>query len=131
MKLLLDTHVFIWWVSEPNKIPKNVVTYIQDPGNYVFLSTASSWEVQIKIGIGKISFLEPWELIVRREIEQNSLEMLSVLLEHTFALGKLPLIHRDPFDRILMAQALSEELTLVTNDSFIRQYPDIKTLWKN
>ena len=120
----------IRWFSEPNKIPKNVITSIQDPGNDVFLSTASSWEVQIKIGTGKISFLELWELNVRREIEKNSLVVLSVLLEHTFALGKLPLIHRDPFVKIPLAQALSEELTLVTNDSFIRNYPDIKTLWE-
>jgi len=129
MKLILDTHVFIWWACEPEKIPAETLKAIQDSSNEVFFSSAVSWEVQIKLAIGKITFHEPWEIIVRREVGKNSFQVLPVTLEHTFSLHRLPPIHEDPFDRILVAQALTEKCTLVTNDNLISDYPDVAILW--
>ncbi len=130
MNLLLDTHTFIWWSCNPEKLPADLINLIKNPANALFLSTASTWEVQIKIGIGKLSFTEDWEKIVSREIENNFIQIVPISLEHTFALKKLPPVHKDPFDRMLIAQGLTENFTIATNDSFIKQYPDIQTVWK-
>ena len=130
MNLLLDTHTFIWWSCNPDKLPNTLLDLLRNPMHTLFLSTASTWEVQIKIGIGKISFTEEWEKIVRREIENNSFQIMPVSLEHTFTLKTLPSLHKDPFDRMLIAQALTENFTIATNDSFIKQYPGIQTVWK-
>lgn len=130
MNLLLDTHTFIWWSCNPEKLPPNLLNLLKNPINTLFLSTASSWEVQIKIGIGKLSFTEDWEKIVTREIENNFIQIVPISLEHTFTLKKLPPIHKDPFDRMLIAQVLTENFIIATNDSFIKQYPDIQTVWK-
>lgn len=129
MKLLLDTHVFIWWTCDPDTIPAQTLKALQNSSNEVFFSSAVSWEVQIKLAIGKITFREPWETIVRREVEKNSFRVLPVTLEHTFSLQNLPPIHKDPFDRMLIAQALTEECILVTNDTLISDYPDVAILW--
>ena len=129
MSYLLDTHTLIWWATEPYRIPERTTAILRDPQNELYFSAASSWEVQIKIGIGKISFSQPWEIIVERETEKNSLIILPVTLEHTFILAKLPSLHKDPFDRMLIAQALTNNLTIVTNDRFIRSYPDVETVW--
>jgi len=130
MNLLLDTHTFIWWSCNPEKLPSNLLSLLKNPGNTLFLSTASTWEVQIKIGIGKLSFTEDWEKIVTREIKNNFIKIIPITLAHTFTLKKLPPIHKDPFDRMLIAQVLTENFTIATNDSFIKQYPDIQTIWK-
>ena len=129
MSYLLDTHTLIWWTAEPERIPERTTEILRDPRDELYFSTASSWEVQIRIGIGQISFSQPWETIVEREIEKNSLLILPVTLEHTFMLAKLPLLHQDPFDRMLIAQALTNNLTIVTNDRFIQSYPDVETVW--
>ncbi len=130
MNLLLDTHTFIWWSCNPEKLPLNLLNLLKNPVNTLFFSTASTWEVQIKIGIGKLSFTEDWEKIVTREIENNFIQIVPISLEHTFVLKKLPPIHKDPFDRMLIAQVLTENFTIATNDSLIKQYPDIQTVWK-
>jgi PIN domain nuclease of toxin-antitoxin system len=129
MNYLLDTHTLIWWATDPERIPKRTIAILRHPQNELYFSAASSWEVQIKIGIGKISFSQPWETIVEREIEKNSLIILPVTLEHTFMLAKLPSLHKDPFDRMLIAQALSNNITIITNDRFICSYPEVKTVW--
>ena len=126
MKYLIDTHIFIWWACNPEKLPDNIISIISNKKNTVYLSAASSWEVQIKINLGKITFTDEWENIVMREIEKNSFTVLPVQLSHTFALKKLPHLHRDPFDRILIAQALAEDLTVLTGDSLISSYPGVK-----
>ena len=130
MNLLFDTHTFIWWSCNPEKLPPNLLSILIKPANTLYLSTASTWEIQIKIGIGKLSFKEDWAKIVAREIETNSIQILQINLEHTFALKKLPPIHKDPFDRMLIAQVLTENFTIATNDSLIQQYPGIQTIWE-
>lgn len=130
MNILLDTHTFIWWACEPEHLPENLVNTFRKPINSLVLSTASSWEVQIKIGIGKLNLTESWETIVLREIEKNAFRILPIQLEHTFTLKSLPPVHKDPFDRMLISQALTENLIIATNDRFIRRYDSVQTVWK-
>ncbi|HOV39061.1 MAG TPA: type II toxin-antitoxin system VapC family toxin [Spirochaetales bacterium] len=130
MKYLLDSHVFLWWANEPEKLPQNVLRVIKNPHNTVFISTATSWEVQIKESLGRITFLKSWEEILRNEIEKNYFLILPITLEHTFVLKKLPPLHKDPFDRILIAQSIFEDLTLITSDPFIRTYPGVSFVWE-
>ncbi len=83
----------------------------------------------IKLGIGKISFDETWESIVRKEIEQNALQILQISLDHTYRLEQLPPVHKDPFDRMLIAQAICEKMPILTDDGFIRSYAEVETVW--
>ncbi|NCN04930.1 MAG: type II toxin-antitoxin system VapC family toxin [Spirochaetales bacterium] len=130
MKVLLDTHTFLWWSLEPRKLPSFLLKVLQEPENQIFLSTVSSWETQIKRGLGKITLYEPLKDIIQREITLNNWEVLPVMLHHTWELDRLPPLHRDPFDRLLIAQALAENLTIATKDSFICQYPEIELIWE-
>jgi PIN domain nuclease of toxin-antitoxin system len=130
MEILLDTHTFLWWSLQPEKLPPIVMQALQDPGNRIFFSAVSSWEAQIKIGLGKLVLHESLRKIVEREIVQNNWEVLPVTLHHTWQLEKLPPLHKDPFDRLLIAQALTENLVLATRDPLICAYPDLKTLWQ-
>ena len=100
-----------------------------DPEAMLFLSVASSWEVMIKVGLGKLTLDESWNVIVDREIRENSIEALPVYLRHTYALERLPPLHRDPFDRLLIAQAIAEGFTLVTADPLVTAYPEVRTFW--
>ena len=129
MIFLLDTHVFIWWTCEPEKLPRSLFNQLIDPQNTLLLSTASTWEIMIKLGIGKISFNEDVEVIIAREIERNGLQIIPVTLDHTYQLKALPPLHKDPFDRMLIAQAIVTDLTIATNDSFVTQYEGVKTVW--
>jgi PIN domain nuclease of toxin-antitoxin system len=120
--LLLDTHTFIWWASEPKKLSKKVLTLCQDSNNTLILSVASVWEMQIKIQLGKLKLdAELADLIeVQRKI--NDLQILPVRLEHTLEIKNLEDYHKDPFDRLLLAQARVEKLIMLSNDSNIKRY---------
>lgn len=130
MTYLLDTHTFIWWTCDPEKLPRTLFNQFLDPRNTLAFSAASSWEMMIKIGIGKLSLNEDLELIIAREIERNGLQILPITLDHTYKLKTLPPIHKDPFDRMLIAQAKTNDFTIATNDSFIRKYESVKTTWE-
>lgn len=129
MKYLLDTHTFLWWSLEPGKIPKKVLERLKNPRNAMYLSAASSWEAQIKVGLGKLVLLESLEKIIRREITTNGWKALPVTLEHTWKLAELPPLHQDPFDRILIAQALVEGLSIVSKDPVFSAYGDVRVVW--
>jgi PIN domain nuclease of toxin-antitoxin system len=129
MRLLLDTHTFLWWATSPDLLPERAKTVIAAAESEVYLSAASAWEVRIKEGIRRLTLSVPWETIVQREVLTNGVQLLPITFRHTHRLPGLPLIHRDPFDRILMAQALSEDLTLVSGDARISEYPDVPVLW--
>ena len=129
MKYLLDTHTFLWWSLEPEKLPKKVLERLKNPRNAIYLSAASSWEAQIKVGFRKLVLLESLEKIIRREITTNGWKALPVNLEHTWKLAELPPLHRDPFDRILIAQALVEGLSIVSKDPVFSAYGDVKVVW--
>ena len=127
MRLLLDTHTFIWWDSEPSKLSSLALGYCQDPAHQLLLSVASLWEIQIKRQLGKLNLRLPLEEIVEQQ-QSNGVLLLPVLPAHVLRLDSLPSHHRDPFDRLLVAQAIVEDATLVTADPTVAGYP-VTTLW--
>jgi PIN domain nuclease of toxin-antitoxin system len=128
VKLLLDTHVFIWSVLEPEKLSSQIVMLISSDDNDLFLSTASIWEMQIKIGIGKLHFDNLLSEIVAQQREINELKILRIKLRHIWQLNNLPLHHKDPFDRMIISQAITENLPILTIDNIFNQYP-INIIW--
>lgn len=129
MKLLLDTHTFIWWYNEPERLPARVLVACQDVENSLMLSVASVWEIQIKAQLGKLRLAKPLPDIIRHQQEQNHLYILPVTLPVIFTVDSLPLYHRDPFDRLLIAQAKLDQSLLISNDSQFRPYP-VSLLWE-
>ncbi|MDQ3013808.1 MAG: type II toxin-antitoxin system VapC family toxin, partial [Acidobacteriota bacterium] len=111
MKLLLDTHTFIWWDSQPHKLSATVSAHLQSPLNIILLSVASIWEMQIKHQLGKLPLRLPLADIIKGQQQSNGIVLLPVLAEHVLALDQLPSHHKDPFDRLLLAQANSEMAT--------------------
>lgn len=105
MKLLLDTHTFIWWDSEPARLSPHALALCQDRQNVLLLSVVSVWEMQIKLQLGKLRLALPLKEIIETQQQTNSIEILPVTLAHVLALENLPAYHKDPFDRLLVAQA--------------------------
>jgi|SRR5215470_323664 len=122
MKLLLDTHIFIWWADQPEKLSHAALSALQDEANDLLLSVASVWEMQIKIQLGKLKLRVPLKEIVQNQQETNALTISPVALTHVLALEDLPYHHKDPFDRLLIAQSIAEGLTIVTADSQFSAY---------
>ncbi len=127
MKLLLDTHAFMWWDSQSSQLSPRALVGCSDPANDLLLSAASVWEMQIKAQLGKLQLRAPLAKIISDQ-RANGIIILEVAVEHVLGLGSLPPIHRDPFDRLLVVQANEEGALLVSNDPIIRQYP-VKVLW--
>jgi PIN domain nuclease of toxin-antitoxin system len=100
MKCLLDTHIFLWWILEHPKLPRIAGNALADPDNALYLSAASTWEMVIKSAIGKLSLPASPETFIREQLLLNDITPLPILIEHTFALASLPMLHKDPFDRI-------------------------------
>ena len=123
MKLLLDTHVFIWWASEPEKLSGKAVAALEDTRNEFILSVVSAWEIQIKSQLGKLKLSHSLAELLKSQRETNDLQILPLELGHVLTLDTLPLHHKDPFDRLLIAQSISERLTLVTCDDHFSAYP--------
>jgi PIN domain nuclease of toxin-antitoxin system len=122
MKLLLDTHLLLWAAGEPRRLPKQARILIDNPDNELLFSAASLWEVVIKRGLGREDFAADARLL-RRGLLDNGYSELPIVSGHVVAIDSLPPIHKDPFDRILVAQATVEGVTLLTNDSLVSQYP--------
>lgn len=127
MYLLLDTHTFIWFFNGDLQLSAKAKILIEDTKNRKFVSIASIWEIAIKIGLKKLEF-DGGTKEVAELIEQNSFEILPVSIDHAIFYESLKLIHRDPYDRILVAQAMVENMTIVTKDENICKYK-IKTKW--
>ena len=128
MDLLLDTHAFLWWAVGDRRLPRDLGRQIREPGNAGFVSAVSAWEIAVKVRVGKLHLPMPvWEFITeaRARMDARPLAFDEGAVVH---LAKLPDHHRDPFDRMLICQAIEHDLTLVTVDEHIRAYP-IKTLW--
>lgn len=128
MKLLLDSHAFAWMHDEPKKLSTPATSAIKDPANQVFLSVASVWELQIKIKLGKFSLSDKLENVIAQQRQTNNLLLLSVQLSHALHLENLPLHHKDPFDRMLVAQTVVENLRIITADRQFSVY-GVATLW--
>ena len=121
MKLLLDTHLLLWAAGEPSRLSKEARNLINDPHNELLFSAASLWEVSIKRGLGRKDFkADPRSL--RRGLLDNGYGELPIHSDHVVVLDTLPAIHKDPFDRILVAQAVAEGIELLTTDSQLVQY---------
>lgn len=118
MKFLLDTHILLWWLSLDGKLSKKGIEIISEASNIIFVSAASIWEIRIKEALEKIHL--PKEFY--STLEKESFEKLSISFDHAHEVRKLPLHHRDPFDRMLIAQAKLEGLTLLTNDNVVEKY---------
>jgi PIN domain nuclease of toxin-antitoxin system len=129
VRLLLDSQAFVYVASRPEALPAAARAAIEHADNDVFLSVASPLELQIKINLGKLTLARPLVEAVRNEIDRGTFELLPITLEHIDVLAGLPSHHRDPFDRILVAQAIHENLTIVTGDRLIAQYP-ATTRWE-
>jgi PIN domain nuclease of toxin-antitoxin system len=127
MKLLLDTHAFIWWDSDPAQLSARALAALRDPANEVWLSVASVWEMVIKAQLGKLTLRVSLADIVKQQ-QANGLRVLPITLAHALAVEGLPPIHKDPFDRVLIAQANVERAELVSADHVVRQYP-VSILW--
>jgi PIN domain nuclease of toxin-antitoxin system len=128
MKLLLDTHTFIWWANEPEKLPEKVVAACQDSRNTLILSVVSAWEMQIKMQLGKLKVSRPIGELVKTQQQANGLQVLPVELAHVLNLSNLPSHHKDPFDRLLIAQANIEGAALVSADPAFSSY-SVQLLW--
>jgi PIN domain nuclease of toxin-antitoxin system len=122
MKLLLDTHAFMWWHSEPEYIPKDILALIQNPENEVILSVVSLWEMQIKVQLGKLTLRDDLELMLKIQHERNNISLISVTLPHILELKTLPLHHKDRFDRMLIAQSKVENAPLISRDLAFKSY---------
>ena len=123
MSFLLDTHVFIWWVLDHPKLTELMRQAITDRRNHLYLSAASTWEMVIKSRLGKLVLPEPPATFIEAQLRVNAIDPLPITIQHTMEVAALPAIHRDPFDRMLIAQANSDHLVLITDDALIRQYP--------
>ena len=122
MKLLLDTHVLLWAAGQPERLSSDARSLFDDPENELTFSAASLWEVAIKRGLGRADFRVDARLL-RRGLLNNGYRELTITGEHAIALDLLPPLHKDPFDRMLIAQSLVENITLITADRVLAQYP--------
>lgn len=128
MNYLLDTHSFLWFLEGSKNLSKKARTTIEDSKNGHFISIASIWEVAIKLSLKKLSLDIKLEDL-KQEILRNNFEILPLDFEHMLELYKLERIHKDPFDRIIISQAISEKLTIISKDSNFSMYKNIRLLW--
>ena len=128
MRLLLDTHTFLWFILNDPKLSRRAKDLISDGDNVVEISPASYWEIAIKISLGKYALPEPYADFMERELATNDFGILPIEPKHASILTELPFHHRDPFDRMLVAQAICEQIPLVSVDTTLDAY-SVKRLW--
>ncbi|MEH2348760.1 MAG: type II toxin-antitoxin system VapC family toxin [Nostoc sp.] len=128
MRLLLDTHTFIWYVTDNSRLSNQVVALINDENNEILLSIASLWEIAIKQNLGKLSFNQSFEIFITQQLNLNDFSLLDIKITHITVVATLPLHHRDPFDRILIAQSIVENIPLLSADKIFDAYPS-ERLW--
>ncbi|MEZ4528033.1 MAG: type II toxin-antitoxin system VapC family toxin [Desulfobacterales bacterium] len=130
MRYLLDTHTFIWWAGNPEKLSSTALNVCENRENVLFLSCVSVWEMQIKAQIGKLRLAFSVKELVEQHRIFNRLEILAIHLSHIYRLEKLPMHHNDPFDRMLISQAIEENLILISKDTAFSNY-DVNILWQS
>lgn len=131
MRLLLDTHAFLWYMAGSGELSDLARELIEDDSNERLLSTAAPWEMAIKYSLGRLELAEPFESLIPRLIEQNGLSLLDITVEHTSAVAALPYPdskHRDPFDRLMIAQCKVEGIPIISIDSRFDDY-EVERLW--
>ncbi|HYH79180.1 MAG TPA: type II toxin-antitoxin system VapC family toxin [Longimicrobium sp.] len=128
MRLLLDTHVFLWFIIADPKLSARAEQAIRHDENTALLSIASVWEIAIKVKQGRLAIPQPLDVFIPHQLQANKIGLLPVELQHTYEIARLPLHHRDPFDRLLIAQAMTEDIPVVSTDSAFDAYP-VQRLW--
>jgi PIN domain nuclease of toxin-antitoxin system len=128
MKILLDTLAFLWWVSNDPQLSATATKTIQNSENTIYFSAASAWEIAIKAKLGRLTVKRPVPRWIADQLRKNSFTSLSIEVRHATHVYRLPDIHRDPFDRILIAQSQVERIQILTNDPEIAKY-DVRLLW--
>jgi PIN domain nuclease of toxin-antitoxin system len=128
VKLLLDTQSWLWWFAQPERLSEEAITHIADETNELWFSVASVWEIGIKVAIGKLPLPEPPDKYISSRMGRLDVRSLEITAIHALRAAALPLHHRDPFDRMLIAQAQLEEMTIVTADAVFKQYSDVSIL---
>ena len=128
MRALLDTNSFIWFISGSDRLSVNARNLIADIKNDLFLSVASLWEIAIKTSIGRLELLRPFDQLIPSQLEENAINILPIELNHLSQIIELPFHHRDPFDRLIIAQGMIEELPVISSDASFRMYP-IEVIW--
>lgn len=128
MNILLDTHAFLWWILDDPRLSEVARKHIGDGENILFWSAASSWEVAIKYKLGRLPLPEEPAIFLTEELRNNQIESLPIMDRHAFHAGNLPRHHNDPFDRMLISQAMTEDLALLSRDSLFEPY-DVHVVW--
>jgi len=129
VKLLLDTQCWLWWFAQPERLSEEAITHIADETNELWFSVASIWEIGIKVAIAKLPLPEPPDSYISSRMGQLGMRSLEITATHALRAASLPLHHRDPFDRMLIAQAQLEDITLVSADAIFRQYNNVAIVW--
>ena len=127
MNVLLDTHAFLWWAGDPARLSSHALAIIIDPANHIMASVVNVWEMAIKSQLGKLTLHKPLKDMVADQ-QTNGLTFLAAELDHVLGIEELPPVHKDPFDRLLAAQAISEGAVLLTSDPVFASYP-VTTAW--
>ena len=128
MKAILDTHVLLWWANDDRRLSRQARDFITDPGNVCYLSVGSCWEIVLKSQSGKLEYPAGPSAFLEQVMLRQGIELLPVHYRHVRRIPDLPLHHRDPFDRLLIAQSLEEGIPLVSGDKAVRRYP-IEVIW--
>ena len=128
MRLLLDTHAFLWWVEGASSLGRRARSAITNPDNEVLVSIASCWELAIKLSLDKLRLTQRLDRFIPEQLSANGFVLLPLELRHTLGVASLPFHHRDPFDRLLAAQALDEDLTIVSGDRVFAKY-GVRVVW--
>lgn len=128
MRALLDTHAFLWWIGDDPRLSSRVSAIIKDGENRLFLSAASGWEIAIKARLGRLTLPEPLKTFLPEQMALNAVESLPIKMSHALHVYTLPDHHRDPFDRLLVAQAQLENLPILSADPQISLYA-VRTVW--
>ena len=122
VRLLLDTHAFLWWIEGTPPVGRRARAAVSHPDNEVLVSIASCWELAIKLSLGKLRLTQRLDRFIPEQLRLNGFSLLDVRLPHVMRVADLPFRHRDPFDRLLVAQALEDDLTIVSMDRVFRKY---------
>lgn len=128
MRLLLDTHALLWFLTDDARLSRTAHALVVAPSAEVWVSAASLWEIVIKSSLGKLPLPRPFAELIPPQLEKEQIQVLPIRVEHLEVLERLPFHHRDPFDRLLLAQAVAERLTLISRDEAFAAY-EVQTAW--
>jgi PIN domain nuclease of toxin-antitoxin system len=123
MRVLIDTNVFLWFIAGSDRLNNQAKNIMTDMNNELVLSVASLWEIAIKSSLGKLELLRPFDQLIPEQLELHEVDVLQIELTHLSRIISLPFHHRDPFDRLIIAQSITENLPIITSDTVFQQYP--------